>query len=200
MISNLSRYALLLPLCFGVFIAADDMTVVVTLLPEMMKDLRVGINELDRASWAVTAYLIGYTAAMPIMGRLSDRHGYRRAFLIAMTIFTCGSALVAISPNIPAWLYGGQPELSWMILMRVLQATGGGALIPIALAATTELLPNTHRAIAFGLIGASAEAGAEGTEGEAKAAESDKKEDEKGDKKEVDKNKKEEKKPIAEKK
>ena len=77
----------MLPLCFGVFIAADDQTVVVTLLPEMMTDLRVAVSELDRASWSITGYLIGYTAAMPLMGRISDRAGYRRAFLLAMAIF-----------------------------------------------------------------------------------------------------------------
>ena len=88
----------MLPLCFGVFIAADDQTVVVTLLPEMMTDLRVAVSELDRASWSITGYLIGYTAAMPLMGRISDRTGYRRAFLLAMAIFSIGAILVAVSP------------------------------------------------------------------------------------------------------
>ena len=64
----ISPYKLLLPLCFGVFIAADDQTVVVTLLPDMMADLRVGVSELDRASWAITGYLIGFTAAMSLAG------------------------------------------------------------------------------------------------------------------------------------
>jgi len=154
-----SPYKLLLPLCFGVFIAADDQTVVVTLLPDMMADLRVGVSELDRASWAITGYLIGYTAAMPLMGRISDRTGYRRAFLIAMAVFTLGSILVAVSPDIPRWLYGGQPEYNWLVGTRVFQAIGGGAVIPISIAAAGELVDGKHRAIAYGLIGASAEAG-----------------------------------------
>ena len=154
-----SPYKLLLPLCFGVFIAADDQTVVVTLLPDMMADLRVGVSELDRASWAITGYLIGYTAAMPLMGRISDRTGYRKAFLIAMAVFTLGSILVAVSPDIPRWLYGGQPEYNWLVGTRVFQAIGGGAVIPISIAAAGELVDRKHRAIAYGLIGASAEAG-----------------------------------------
>lgn len=155
----ISPYKLLLPLCFGVFIAADDQTVVVTLLPDMMADLRVGVSELDRASWAITGYLIGFTAAMPLMGRISDRMGYRRAFLISMAVFTLGSILVAISPNIPGWLYGGQPEYNWLVGTRVFQAIGGGAVIPISIAAVGELVDGKRRAIAYGLIGASAEAG-----------------------------------------
>jgi len=155
----LSPYKLLLPLCFGVFIAADDQTVVVTLLPDMMADLRVGVSELDKASWAITGYLIGFTAAMPLMGRISDRTGYRRAFLIAMAVFTLGSILVAVSPDIPRWLYGGKPEYNWLVGTRVFQAIGGGAVIPISIAAVSELVDGKHRAIAYGLIGASAEAG-----------------------------------------
>ena len=154
-----SPYKLLLPLCFGVFIAADDQTVVVTLLPDMLADLRVGVSELDRASWSITGYLIGYTAAMPLMGRLSDRTGYRTAFLLAMAVFTLGSALVAIPPDIPRLLYGGAPEYNWLIGTRVFQAIGGGAVIPISIAAAGQLVDGKHRAIAYGLIGASAEAG-----------------------------------------
>ena len=154
-----SPYKLLLPLCFGVFIAADDQTVVVTLLPDMLADLRVGVSELDRASWSITGYRIGYTAAMPLMGRLSDRTGYRTAFLLAMAVFTLGSALVAISPDIPRLLYGGAPEYNWLIGTRVFQAIGGGAVIPISIAAAGQLVDGKHRAIAYGLIGASAEAG-----------------------------------------
>ena len=155
----ISPYRLLLPLCFGVFIVADDQTVVVTLLPDMMADLRVGVNELDRASWSITGYLIGFTAAMPLMGRISDRMGYRLAFLLAMAVFTLGSALVAISPQIPGWLYGGQPKFGWLVGARVFQAIGGGAVIPISIAAAGELVGSKHRAIAYGLVGASAEAG-----------------------------------------
>jgi len=152
-------YWLFLPLCFGVFIAADDQTVVVTLLPDMLSDLRVAASELDRASWAVTGYLIGYTAAMPLMGRVSDRFGYRNTYLAAMAVFALGSAGVAVSADLPRWFLGREPEFSWMVGTRVFQAIGGGAVIPVSLAAAGELVDRKHRAIAYGLIGASAEAG-----------------------------------------
>ena len=47
-------YVALIPVCAGVFIAADDQTVIVTVLPEIMLDMKIPINELDRASWTVT--------------------------------------------------------------------------------------------------------------------------------------------------
>lgn len=155
----LSPYWLFLPLCFGVFIAADDQTVVVTILPDMLSDLRVAASELDRASWAITGYLIGYTAAMPLMGRISDRFGFRNTYLAAMAVFALGSIGVAISADLPRWLFDREPEYSWMIGARVFQAVGGGAVIPVSLAAAGELVDGKHRAIAYGLVGASAEAG-----------------------------------------
>lgn len=156
-----------LPLCFGVFIAADDQTVVVTILPDLLLDLKVGVTELDRASWTITGYLIGFTAAMPLMGRVSDRFGHRPAYIGAMSIFMVGSALVAVSPEIPAWLHAqlpglfgsDEPDLRWTVGARVFQAVGGGAVMPIAIASVGDLLPRYRYAIAFGLVGASAEAG-----------------------------------------
>ena len=56
----------------GAFITALDQTVVVTALPSVMLDLKIPATELDRASWIITAYLLGYTAAMPLIGRLAD--------------------------------------------------------------------------------------------------------------------------------
>ncbi|MEX0761801.1 MAG: MFS transporter [Dehalococcoidia bacterium] len=156
---TLRPYVLFLPLCAGIFVAAGDQTVIVTILPEIMADLRVGAGELDRASWAVTGYLIGYTAAMPLMGRVSDRVGFRMAFLAALAVFSFGSVLVAISPDLPRWLLGQDPEFSWMVTARVVQAVGGGAMIPIAIAAAGDLIPAGRRAVAYGLVGASAEAG-----------------------------------------
>lgn len=159
LISIFVPYGRLLPLCAGIFIAADDQTVIVTVLPDMLTELRVGANELNRASWAITGYLVGYTAVMPFMGQMSDRFGYRNPFLIALLIFSIGSAAVALSPQLPKWVYGGSPELNWMVGARVFQAIGGGALIPIAIAAAQNLVDKRHRIIGYGLIGVSFEIG-----------------------------------------
>ena len=78
----------------GVFFAADDQTVVVTILPQIMSDLRVEVSELHRAAWTVTGYLLGYVAVMPIMGRLSDILGRRTVYTIAMAVFIIGSPLL----------------------------------------------------------------------------------------------------------
>ena len=110
--------------------------------------MKVPVAELDRASWTITGYLLGYLAAMPLIGRLSDVWGHRRLFIFSMAAFMVGSVAVALSPS-----------LSWLIATRVFQAVGAGALVPIAIAIAGDLFPRGRRALPLGLIGASAEAG-----------------------------------------
>ena len=66
--SRVGPYVALTPVLVGVFIAADDQTVVVTVLPQIMLDMRVMVTELDRVSWTITGYLLGYLVAMPLIG------------------------------------------------------------------------------------------------------------------------------------
>ena len=135
-------------LCLGVFSTALDQTVVVAALPSVMVDLEIPLADLDRASWIVTAYLVAYTVAMPLAGRLSDVYGRVRMFQAALVLFAIGSAFVALAPNLP-----------WVVSARVLQAIGGGATVPIGLAMAVGAVAPQKRGIALGLVAASAEAG-----------------------------------------
>ena len=135
-------------LCLGVFSTALDQTVVVAALPSVMVDLELSLTDLDKASWIVTGYLVSYTVAMPLAGRLSDVYGRVRLFQAALLLFAIGSAFVAIAPNFP-----------WIISARVLQAVGGGATVPIGLAMAVAVVSPQRRGIALGLVAASAEAG-----------------------------------------
>ena len=132
----------------AVLTAALDQTVVVTVLPEVMVGLKVAPTELDRAAWIITAYLLGFTAAIPLTARLADIHGHARLFRIALLVFGAGSLAAALAPG-----------LSWLIGARVVQALGGGATIPVGMAMAVQAFPGTRRAIAVGVIGACAEAG-----------------------------------------
>ena len=132
----------------GVFIAADDQTVVVTVLPQIMLDLNLTVTELGRASWIITGYLLGYVAAMPFIGRLSDIWGHRNTFIASLLLFMLGSVGVALATDI-----------NWLIGLRVFQALGAGALVPIAIAIVGDLFAPERRGAPLGLVGASAEAG-----------------------------------------
>ena len=141
-------YVALIPVCVGVFVAADDQTVIVTVLPQIMLDMEVPVTELDHASWAITGYLLGYLVGMPLIGRVSDVWGHRRLYVLSVVAFTVGSVAVALTQS-----------LNWMIAARVFQAFGAGALVPISIAIVGDLFPRGRRALPLGIVGASAEAG-----------------------------------------
>ena len=146
--SRMRAYAALTAVFAGVFVAADDQTVVVTVLPQIMLDLKLTVTELDRTSWIITGYLLGYLAAMPFIGRLSDIWGHRNAFVGSLLLFMLGSVGVALASDI-----------NWLIGLRVFQALGAGALVPVAIAIVGDLFPPEGRGTPLGLVGASAEAG-----------------------------------------
>ena len=132
----------------GAFFTALDQTVVVTVLPAVMLDLRIPIGELDRVSWVVTAYLLGYTAFMPLFGRLADVYGLPRLYIAGLVVFAVGSVLVALSRS-----------LEELIGARVIQAIGGSAAVPIGFALAVSAVPRERQGLALGIVGGAAEAG-----------------------------------------
>jgi MFS family permease len=132
----------------GIFLAALDQTVIVTALWPISQDLQIPITELDKAAWVVTAYLLGYTVALPLMGRVADVYGQRRIFIISMGIFMVGSLLCALAPN-----------LGWLVAARGLQAVGGGAVLPVGMAMARHIFGERRIPFMLGILGAVAEAG-----------------------------------------
>ena len=143
-----STWAILTITGLGAFITALDQTVVVTALPSVMLDLKIPITELDRVSWIITAYLLGYTVAMPLIGRIGDVYGYPRVYQVSLIVFCIGTSLVAVSHS-----------FEFMIGARVIQAIGGGATVPMGMALAMTLVPPEKRALALGVVGGAAEAG-----------------------------------------
>ena len=78
--------------------AADDLTVVSTMLRPIIGDLGLVLPDgLDDAAWIVNAYLIAFVAVMPLAGRVSDVVGRRRTFLVAWSIFLVGTIMCLIN-------------------------------------------------------------------------------------------------------
>jgi MFS transporter, DHA2 family, triacylglyceride efflux pump len=127
-----------------VFVAADDLTVVATMLRPIIGDLGLGLPDgLDDAAWIVNAYLIAFVAVMPIAGRVSDIVGRRRTFVAAYSLFIVGTIIIPTSSSLGPFLFG-----------RVLTAIGGGAMVPVALAVVGDVYPERTRARALGTLGA----------------------------------------------
>lgn len=137
-------YLVLALVAFGVFIAADDLTVVSTMLPQMIFDFEIPVpSGLDDAAWIVSAYLIAYVVTMPFMGRVSDLYGRRFVYVASMLLFAAASLLVPLVKSLPL-----------LIVARAAQALGGGAVVPVAMAVVGDVFPTRRRAFAIGVLGA----------------------------------------------
>ncbi len=163
-----ARIIPLILISLPIFIGALDLTVVSAVLPQVVFDLEIPLQTgLDEAAWVVTGYLLAYSVAMTFMGRLSDLYGRRKVYLLALAIFGLGSYLVAVADGWPTqWgvraaflLTRARPDpaqvaLQALIVARMVQAFGGGAMVPVGMALVGDLYPAGHRARALGVIAA----------------------------------------------
>ena len=152
--------------CLPVFIGALDLTIVSAVLPEVIRSMTIEIQKLDVAGWVVTGYFVSYAISMTFMGRVSDIAGRRIVYLVCLAIFFVGSWLVAASPGWPAAVVQRviQPfsadspsdyaPLYALIVGRVIQAFGAGAMVPVSMALVADLFPPEKRAFQLGIVGA----------------------------------------------
>jgi MFS family permease len=126
----------------GSFLSGLELMVTAVALPAIVVDL-ADWTELRAASWIINGYLLVSIVVMPLAGRLADRHGVRRVFLWALIAFIAGSVLA-----------GRASGLTELIGARLVQAVGGGVLVPVAIAAASHLYSGAARARALGLVAA----------------------------------------------
>jgi MFS family permease len=143
-----SALVLLVVVGTGVFLAGLELMVTAVALPSILADLAgpSGTSawiELRKASWIINGYLLVYILTMPIAGRLADLWGARRLLMGALVVFTIGSALA-----------GAAQSLDQLIVARLVQAVGGGVLVPVGTAAASHLFGGAARPRALGVVGA----------------------------------------------
>ncbi len=124
--------------CLGLFMVLLDLTIVNNALPSIQRHLGASVSGLQ---WIIDAYTLVFASLLLTTGALSDRQGRKRWFLIGLSVFTAGSALCGLAPN-----------LGVLIGARALQAVGGAALSPASLSLLTSAFPDPReRAQAIGL-------------------------------------------------
>jgi MFS family permease len=153
-----------------VFIGALDLTIISAVLPEIIVSLNLPVKEyLDQASWAVNGYLLAYAISMTFTGRLSDLFGRRVIYIGCLITFMIGSYLVTAydSPLVNGWIarfynqvlnqYPPRLEVRYLYLVivgRIVQALGAGAMVPVTIALAGDLFEPERRAKPLGVVGA----------------------------------------------
>lgn len=134
----------LLPtLALGIFLGALDMNILALALQRLSEAFDIS---QAAAVWVVVAYSAAYMVAMPIVGRLGDLFGRKRAFVGGIMAFTLGSAACAASGWVGNWL--------WLLLAgRAVQGLGAGGLVPVATALIGEHVEPDRRGKALGVVG-----------------------------------------------
>jgi len=132
----------------GLFVAALDAYLVVTLLPAMITDVGLTIERFEQATPLLTGFLCGYVIAMPLLGAYSDVRGRAPVYALCVVVFAVGSVLTATAGSLP-----------WLVAGRVLQGLGGGGLVPLTLALAADLYEDRARTLALGAVSGLQEAG-----------------------------------------
>jgi DHA2 family multidrug resistance protein len=119
--------------------SAIDSSIVNVAMPHMRGALNASVEEI---AWVATGYMLSTVCIMPIAAFLSSWFGRRRFLFFSIVLFTATSMLCGA-----AW------NLSSMVLFRVLQGVGGGALVPVAHAIMRETFPPEEQGVAMGIYG-----------------------------------------------
>ncbi|MGO2540114.1 MFS transporter [Specibacter sp. AOP5-B1-6] len=135
-----NKWAGLGVLAAGLSMIVIDGTIVGVSLPTIIDDLHLDLNE---AQWVNSLYSVVLAALLLTSGRLGDRVGRRKLFMVGVVLFMAGSIFAALSHDA-----GG------LILSRVLQGVGGAAVLPATLSSVNSTFFGKDRTTAFAIWGA----------------------------------------------
>ena len=133
----------------AVLVTAADTYVVVLALPDILTGVGVGLDELQKATPIIGGFLLGYTATLPLLGRVADLRGRVPVLVGCLLLFAFGSLLTATAVTLGPAVAG-----------RGLQGIGAGGLVPATLALVADRWPPERRSVPLGVVGAVQEAGA----------------------------------------
>jgi DHA2 family multidrug resistance protein len=95
----------------------------------------------EEATWVLTSYLVANAIVLPTTGWLANHFGRKRVFMSCIVLFTLASAMCGLAWDLPA-----------LIVARILQGLGGGAMVPIAQAIMLESFPRQKRGAAMAIF------------------------------------------------
>ncbi|MGW3339888.1 MFS transporter [Streptomyces sp. NPDC001009] len=140
-LSHRRRMLVLAICCMSLLIVSLDNTALNVALPSMQRELHATTSGLQ---WTIDAYTLVLASLLMLAGSTADRIGRKRVFMAGLVIFTAGSLLCSLAPN-----------LELLVVFRMVQAVGGSMLNPVAMSIITNTFTDPReRARAIGAWGA----------------------------------------------
>lgn len=137
--AKIEQWLALFVVIIGTFMSILDSSIVNIAIPKMMSVFGVS---LDEVKWILTSYTLALGAIIPLTGFLADVFGNKRVYIFALSMFTVGSLLCGF-----AW------SNTSMIVFRIIQAIGGGMIMPIGMSIIYQTFPENERGLALGFWG-----------------------------------------------
>ena len=127
----------LFAMCFALFMIMLDNTIVNVALPSIQRALHTTPENLE---WTINAYVISFGALILLGGKLGDRFGRKRIFMVGLVVFTLASAACALA----------QTD-NQLIGARIVQGFGGAMLNPLSLSILVSAFPRKQLPTAIGV-------------------------------------------------
>lgn len=137
-----SKWLILVVIIIGSFMSTLDSSIVNIAIAKLMSVFGVS---LDDVKWVLTAYTLTLGAVVPVTGYLGDTLGTKKVFIFALVTFTIGSFLCGM-----AW------SNTTMIVFRIIQASGGGMIIPVGMTMMMKIFSKDEMGMAMGFWGIAA--------------------------------------------
>lgn len=136
---NVKKGPIIAALMIGAFVAILNQTLMNVALPSIMNSLDI---KPTIAQWLTTGFMLVNGVLIPVTAFLIARFSTRQLFITAMSVFTLGTLICAISPNFGLLLTG-----------RLVQAAGAGIIMPLMTVVFLNIFPVENRGKAMGMMG-----------------------------------------------
>src|SRR5581483_6540943 len=134
-----NKWLVTLSITFGTLMGAIDASIVNVAVPHLMGSLGVTVEEV---TWVMTGFVIATVMVMPLTGFLARLFGQKRVYMTCLVIFIAGSALCGMARTLPL-----------LVVFRIIQGMGAGALQPTEQAILRQTFPLEEQGMAMAVFG-----------------------------------------------
>src|ERR1041384_1959089 len=135
---QVGKWTVAVSIAIGSVMATIDTSIVNVAMPQSRGELGASLQEI---TWVTTAYLIAMVLVMPLTGFLGSFFGQKRVYIASLVLFTIGSVLC-----------GTARSLEMLVLWRIVQGIGGGALQPTQQAILRQAFPPAEQGMAMAVF------------------------------------------------